>query len=89
MAAGIGFVRDALNSAKQNRNNLKNKRNFKKTYTLKNLNKDLRFKEGTPEEIAQFRKEFHRRKLIRTIKRAVLMAIIFGAIAYMMWQVLF
>ena len=89
MGAGIGFVRDAQNRARQNRDNLKNKPNFQKTYKNKVQNKELKFKEGTPEEIEQFRIEFLKRKRLRTIKQAILMTIIFGGIAFLMWQVFF
>ena len=86
MGAGIGFVRDAQNRARQNRDNLMNKSNFQKTYSNQVQNKELKLKEGTPEEIEQFRIEFLKKKRLRLIKRATLMTIAFAGVAFLMWQ---
>ncbi len=72
MGAGIGFVRDALNNAKRNRDNLKNKPNFKKTYKVNTSNKKLIYKEATPEELEQYRLAFLEKQKRRRIKDVIL-----------------
>ena len=70
MGAGLGFVRDAQNNAKRNRDNLKNKSNFTQTYKSKTPNRKLVYKESTPEELEEFRAQFLtklRRKRIKDV----------------------
>lgn len=87
MGAGLGFVRDAQNNAKQNRDNLKNKSNFEKTYTYKIPSKELKFKEATPEELKQFRTEFLKKKRNDNIRTAILKILIFAAIFLTIWLI--
>ena len=70
--AGIGFVRDAVNNAKRNRDNLKNKSNFKKTYKAKTSNKKLIYKKATPEELEQYRLAFLEKQKRRRVKDIIL-----------------
>lgn len=73
MGAGIGFVRDAQNSARQNRDQLKNKSNFDKSSAGKGHSKQLKFKEATPEQLEKLRNE-----LAETRKNETLRMIIVG-----------
>ncbi len=75
MGAGIGFVRDAQNSARQNRDQLKNKSNFDKSTTGKAQSKPLKFKEASPEQLEKLRNE-----LAETRKKETLRMIIVGTI---------
>ncbi|MCP4456724.1 MAG: hypothetical protein GY816_01650 [Cytophagales bacterium] len=89
MGAGLGFVRDAQNAARQNRNNLKNKSTFQRTYKNKTPKIELNFKESTPEELEQFRIEYLKEKRTRTRKHAIRMVIIFAALTLIIWQLFF
>ncbi|MCR9248858.1 MAG: hypothetical protein NXI20_00485 [bacterium] len=73
MGAGIGFVRDAQNSARQNRDQLKNKSSFDKSLAGKGHSKPLKFKEATPEQMEKLRNE-----LVETRKKETLRMIIVG-----------
>ena len=85
MGAGIGFVRDAQNNARQNRDNLKNKSNFERTYKNKFPTNELKFKEATPEELEQFRTEFLKKKRKENIRTGILTTLFFVAIAITIW----
>ena len=77
MGAGIGFVRDAQNNARQNRDNLKIKRNFEQTHKSKTTNKAYTFKEATPEELAAWKKKFlNQQRRDNLIKNVLAIAII-------------
>ncbi len=89
MAAGIGFVRDAQNNARQNRDNLKNKSNFERTYKNKFPTKELKFKEVTPEELEQFRTEFLKKKRTENIRTAFLTTLIFAIMIISIWIMAF
>lgn len=87
--AGIGFVRDAQTQAKQNRENLKNKTNFQRTYKPKFPKKALRFKKVTPEELQRFRTRFLMRQKQQKAKTIYKMLIAFGVIGLMIWFLFF
>lgn len=87
MGAGIGFVRDAQNNARQNRDNLKSKSNFERTYKNKFPASELKFKEATPEELEQFRTEFLKKKQKENIRTAILTTLIFAVIAITVWKI--
>lgn len=87
MGAGIGFVRDAQNNARQNRDNLKNKSNFERTFKNKFSTKELKFKQATPEELEQFRTEFLKKKSKENIRTAILTTLIFAAVALIIWLI--
>lgn len=87
MGAGIGFVRDAQNNARQNRDNLKNKSNFERTYKNKFPTKEFKFKEATPEELEQFRTDFLKKKRKDNIRTTILTTLIFAMIALIIWSI--
>ncbi len=89
MGAGIGFVRDAQNNARQNRENLKNKSNFKRTYKNKFPTTELKFKEATPEELEKFRTELLKNKRRENIRTAIITLLIFALIALTIWLTAF
>ncbi len=84
MGAGYGFLRDAQNNAKQNRENLKSRTEKRKNQAFKS-SEPPKYKEATPEELDQFRekllKEKRREKWIRTSLLLSLIAI-FGWTLY-------
>jgi len=86
--AGFGFVRDAQNSAKQNRANLKNKINFSKTQSNMFPNKELKFKEATPEELISLRKQFLDKERVLVIKRRLLFVVVFLVVPLIIWMLL-
>lgn len=77
--AGIGFVRDAQNTAKRNRDNLKNKRNFQQTYVTNEAPQQLKFKDATPEELEEFRINYIKKKKAERLRKAVLLVVIIAA----------
>lgn len=77
MAAGIGFVRDALNSAKRNRDHLKSKSNFQQTYKTKTPHKALKFNKMSPDALASFKEGFKQKQRSRYIRDVVLAVVIF------------
>lgn len=85
MGAGIGFLRDAQNNARQNRDKLKNKGNFERTFRNKFRIKELKFKEVTPEQLEQFRTEFLKNKRKENIRTAILTTLIFSVVAIAVW----
>ena len=89
MGAGIGFVRDAQNNARQNRDNLRNKSNFERNYKNKFPTKELKFKEASIEELEQFRIEFLSQKRKENIRIAILTTLAFVVILSIIWIILF
>lgn len=87
--SGIGFVRDAQTQARQNRDNLKNRSSFQKTYKFKIPKKRLRFKKATPEELERLRVNFLARKRQRTVNLAIAMIFSFLVLAWLVWFVFF
>ncbi|WP_421764037.1 hypothetical protein [Ekhidna sp.] len=85
MGAGLGFVRDALNNAKRNRNNLKNKPNFKQTYKAKTPNTQLNYRKSSPEELAQFKAEFIQKQKLRRRKDILLFGTIILGLVTLVW----
>jgi hypothetical protein len=89
MAGGLGFVRDAQKSFEKNRQLFKSKGAFQR-------NKDnatgdaanLKFKEATAEEIAQFRAEFLKNKRLENIRAGIISAVVIAAIAVAIWLIL-
>lgn len=87
--SGIGFVRDAQSNAKRNRDNLKNKTNFTKTYKSTTPNTELSYKEATPEELAKSKAQFaikQRKRRIRDIILLISIAIILVFIGQLLFQ---
>ena len=84
---GIGFVRDALNNAKRNRDNLKNKSNFIKTHKPKVSNSQLEFKKASKEELDQFRSEFLSKQKKRRRKDIFLFVSIIVSLVALIWMI--
>ena len=85
MPAGYGITKHAKDLAKLNRNNVKNRGNFQRTYKNKFPTTDLKFNNATPEELEQFRTEFLRKKRKRNIRTALLTTLFFVVIAITIW----
>lgn len=85
MGAGIGFVRDAQNNARQNRDNLKNKRNFEQTHNIKSNNKVYTFKEATPEELAALKEKFLKDQRRDHLKKNILIMTIIVLLILAWW----
>ena len=80
MPAGYGITKHAKDLAKLNRSNVKDRSNFRRTYKNKFPDKDLKFKEATPEELRQFRIEFLKKKRKDKFRTTILTTLILAAI---------
>lgn len=89
MGAGIGFVRDAQNNAKRNRDNLKNKINFSRTYKLMPSQVNLKFKKATQEELDILKEQFLKKKKSLKVKKTILLFTIFITIPVILWSLLY
>lgn len=85
MGAGLGFVRDAQNNARRNRDNLKNKSNFTQKYKFKAPNTQLNYQEASPEELAQFKADFLQKQKIRRRKDILLFSTVIIGILTLVW----
>lgn len=83
--AGIGFVRDAQNTARANRENVKNRRNFTKTHKYKTPDYEYNFKKLSPEELRQFRVDYLAKKRKDNLKWALRMSLTFVVLALAVW----
>lgn len=84
MGAGYGFLRDAQNNAKKNRENLKDRTEKRKNQTYKSGN-PLKFKEASTEELENYRLKLLRQKKKEKNARTILLLtliIIFGSLFY-------
>lgn len=84
MGAGYGFLRDAQNNAKQNRENLKARTEKRKNQTFK-ATRPPKFKEASKEELDAYRENLLKQKKKEKTARTLLLlalVIIFSSLFY-------
>ena len=72
MPAGYGIVKHAKDLARLNRNKVKNRGNFQRTYKNKFPDYDFNFKELSPDELEEFRIQYLKKRKREKIRSAIL-----------------